>query len=87
MRIRYGAERKDAVMQAVQAVGAEAITNRVMDIMPEDYQHSDPIQVIVGGYRFRGYVVWDVFVVENASLIRASTKPKNPIPLTSSNLV
>lgn len=33
MRIRYGAERKETVMQAVQAVGADAITNRVMDII------------------------------------------------------
>lgn len=87
MRIRYGAERKETVMQAVQAVGADAITNRVMDIMPEGYQHGDPLQVIVGGYRFRGCVVWDVLVVENASPVRAGKEPKNPIPLTSPNLV
>lgn len=74
-------------MQAVQAVGADAITNRVMDIMPEGYQHGDPLQVIVGGYRFRVCVVWDVLVVENASPVRAGKKPKNLIPLTSPDTV
>ena len=87
MRIRYGAERKETVMQAVQAVGADAITNQVLATMPEDYHHGDPLQVIVGGFRFRGCVVWDVLVVENASPVRAGKEPKNPIPLTSSNLV
>ena len=87
MRIRYGAERKETVMQAVQAVGADAIANRVMDIMPEGYQHGDPLQVIVGGYRFRCCVVWDALILETASPVRAGKKPKNPIPLTSSNLV
>ena len=87
MRIRYGAERKETVMQAVQAVGADAITNQVLATMPEDYQHGDPLQVIVGGFRFRGCVVWDVLVVENASPVRAGKEPKNPILHTSSNLV
>ena len=74
-------------MQAVRAVGADAITNRVMDIMPEDYQHGDPLQVIVGGFRFRGCVVWDVLVVETASPVRTGKEPKNPIPLTSPDTV
>ena len=87
MRIRYGAERKETVMQAVRAVGADAITNRVMDIMPEDYQHGDPLQVIVGGFRFRGCVVWDVLVVETASPVRTGKEPKNPMPLTSPDTV
>ena len=87
MRMRYGAERKETVMQAVRAVGADAITNRVMDIMPEDYQHGDPLQVIVGGFRFRGCVVWDVLVVETASPVRTGKEPKNPMPLTSPDTV
>lgn len=87
MRIRYGTERKDTVMQAVQTVGADAITNQVLAAMPEEYQHGDPLQVIVGGYRFRGCVVLDALILENASPVRAGKKPKNPIPLTSSNLV
>lgn len=87
MRIRYGPERKETVMQAVQAVGAGAITNRVMDIMPEEYQHGDPLQVIVGGYRFRCCVVWDALILETASPVRAGKKPKNPIPLTSPDTV
>ena len=87
MRIRYGAERKETVMQAVRVVGGDAITNRVMDIMPEDYQHGDPLQVIVGDYRFRCCVVWDALILETASPVRVGKKPKNPIPLTSSNLV
>lgn len=87
MRIRYGTERKDTVMQAVQTVGADAITNQVLATMPEEYQHGDPLQVIVGGYRFRRCVVWDVLVVENASPVRVGKEPKNPIPLTSPNLV
>ena len=74
-------------MQAVRAVGADAITNRVMDIMPEDYQHGDPLQVIVGGFRFRGCVVWDVLVVETASPVRTGKEPKNPMPLTSPDTV
>ena len=87
MQIRYGAERKETVMQAVQAVGADAITNQVLATMPEEYQHGDPLQVIVGGYRFRGCVVWDVLVVENASPVRVDKKQKNPIPLTSPDTV
>lgn len=87
MQIRYGAERKETVMQAVRVVGADAITNQVLATMPEDYQHGDPLQVIVGGFRFRGCVVWDVLVVETASPVRAGKKPKNPIPLTSPDTV
>ena len=87
MQIRYGAERKETVMQAVRVVGADAITNQVLATMPEDYQHGDPLQVIVGGFRFRGCVVWDVLVVETASPVRAGKKPKNLIPLTSPDTV
>ena len=87
MQIRYGAERKETVMQAVQAVGADAITNQVLATMPEEYQHGDPLQVIVGGYRFRGCVVLDALILENASPVRAGKEPKNPIPLTSPDTV
>lgn len=87
MQIRYGAERKETVMQAVQAVGADALTNQVLATMPEEYQHGDPLQVIVSDFRFRGCVVWDALILETASPVRAGKKPKNPIPLTSSNLV
>lgn len=76
MYVRFGWERKDTVRQAVDKVGADALIDTVIEVMPPDYLDGEPLQVTVDNYCFRGCVVRDVLVIEKASPVRTRKTKK-----------
>ena len=74
MLVRYGWMCGCITTQAVQTVGADVLIGRVLAAIPLEYQDGDPIQVTVGGYRFRGCVVCDALIIEKATPVHTRKK-------------